>query len=105
MTLTREIARKLWGLPNLDLRVKEVSGHVAGAAVGGEGSFHDLHVLLRHRLLRKPDGFEGVWSLADAFDADHRCSSKGPDLEVPQAAGAPLCRPVPRWSTRTTTLS
>src|SRR5215210_1036740 len=53
---------------------------------GIDGTTDHLDVLLRHRLLRKPGGFEGLGSLHDAFDADHGHPSKGPDLEVAQLA-------------------
>ena len=35
-----------------------------------EGPPHDLHVLLRHRLLREPEGFEGLLVIAEQLDSD-----------------------------------
>jgi hypothetical protein len=36
----------------------------------GEDPAHDLHVLLRHRLLLQPHGFEGVWTSGIDIDAN-----------------------------------
>ena len=48
-------------------------------------------------LLPQPGGFEGFTPFPKALDADHRCSSKGPDLEVPRVdrrAAFPTRRPL-----------
>ena len=45
---------------NLDLRVVEKEDRLVVVPDAGlPRSPHDLHVLIRHRLLRKPGGFEG----------------------------------------------
>ncbi len=47
-----------------DVRVKQLAdGRHVARVPGGEELVDDFHVLLRHRLLRKPSGFEGLGSL------------------------------------------
>src|SRR5215216_27457 len=42
----------------------------------------ELHVLLRHRLLRQPGGFEGLGALPEGLESDHPVAAKGPYVEV-----------------------
>src|SRR5262249_15168741 len=45
---------------------------VVATRVGIQGRTHDLHVLLRHRLLPQPGGLEGLSPLVESFDMrDH----------------------------------
>src|ERR1700737_1299921 len=46
---------------------------------------HDLHVLLRHRLLLEPRGFEGVGSVGEIFDSHDEAVAESEYLEYPSA--------------------
>ena len=63
-------ARQLRGLGDEDVLVAEPQHAVDVASGEGiEGVAHDLHVLLRHRLLRQPGGFEGLALLVELLVA------------------------------------
>jgi hypothetical protein len=53
---------------------------------------HDFHVLLRHRLLRQPRGFEGIGFGLEEVDADHEAISEPVDHPLRHLAfdSAPL---------------
>ncbi len=62
-----------------------------------------LHVLLRHRLLRQPGGFEGVLAVKKYFEAGGSAFLDGPDVAMERLTGTPLSRPTacPMMSART----
>src|SRR5271165_6906398 len=69
------------------------------AACGFYPSPHDLHILLRHRLLLQADGFEGLSLRSEPFHANDGSISQGPDacpslLERRAAAAASTKGPV-----------
>jgi len=53
-------------------------GWGVSAGERGETTPHDLHVLLRHRLLRQPGGFEGLSLLLVEREANGLAVSKAP---------------------------
>src|SRR5215213_2352879 len=57
------------------------------------GLVRELHVLLRHRLLPQPHGFEGLAWLGEPLEAHCLAVAEGPDRAVPvldlNAASAP----------------
>ena len=52
---------------------------IADERIAKDGS-HDLHVLLRHRLLRKPGGFEAIGAARVLLDAADLAALDGDDL-------------------------
>ena len=66
------------------------------AHAGLPGSPHDLHVLLRHRLLRQPGGFEGFGSIPVATcHAQHLAAPQRPDWKNCISTSTPLPWPSP----------
>ena len=81
--------------------------HVAGVHRAVELP-HDLHVLLRHRLLRKPGGFEGLGPPRDELQSLVYCRSPERPIRGNGRGPQRAFRSSPRWPgrcTATTTLS
>src|SRR4029078_3891893 len=63
------------------------------AIPGVPGSPHDLHVLLRHRLLRKPGGFECFLLVVIRGELAHSAVTEGPNLALASRHLDPVTAP------------
>src|SRR5207244_9665124 len=63
-------------------RVFEKKGIPVLAVVRVDIGLDDLHVLLRHRLLRETDGFEGCAFVHDALHPHDLSAPEGKELEI-----------------------